>query len=279
MRARRDPRGDDHVHLQRHAFRGVREGQGAGRDHQPGRHQPHPVPEEARRTPRGHQHAVQPRAPAGGERDHRQARGSQVRLHSGAALPRVPAGAGPGRQAVRPARHDRLQRAQPRVSPGDRADALRPGGGSLSGAGDPVRVREPGRGIRHPLPPRADRAGLGGAGGRHPAGLRRAHPLARSAPAEGVHGMRSGDNGTLRLPGDPGPPPEAHLQGLRGAGRFHGEPDAARDLWRLSPHHGTGQGDPSPRITSTTSPARCARTTTSSPSTASSRRSRRATSW
>ena len=66
-----------------------------------------------------------------------------------------------------------------------------------------------------------------------------------------------------------GAAPEAHLQGLRRPGCVHGQPHAARPVRRVSPHHGHGQGDGSPPIVSTTSPVRCARTTTSSPSTGS----------
>ena len=97
-------------------------------------------------------------------------------------------------------------------------------------------------------------------------------------PAAALHGKRQGHHGALRLAGDAGAPPEAHVQGFRRPGRLHGQSHAARALRRLPSHHRRRARKARARTRSTTSPARCARTTTSSPSTARSRKSKRATS-
>ena len=48
--------------------------------------------------------------------------------------------------------------------------------------------------------------------------------------------------GPIRALGDPGAPPEAHLQGVCGGGCLRLQPDAAGHLWGLSPHYGHGEG-------------------------------------
>ncbi len=119
-------------------------------------------------------------------------------------------------------------------------------GGPFQGARDPVRVRQPRRRVRHSVQARADGHRLAGALPGDPGSLRGECEGARPAPAEALHGKRQGHHGTLRIPGEPGPAPQAHLQGLRRAGRLHGQPDAARALRRLPPHHRAGQGEGSP---------------------------------
>ena len=144
-----------HVHLERHPGAGVPEGARAGRGDQPRRHQPHPVPREARAHPRAGLLPVQSRPAARGQRDHRQARGGEVRVHPGPALRGLPDAARQGREALRPAHDDRVERAERGLPRGDGPDALRPRRRAVEGARDPVRVRQPRRRIRHPVPARA----------------------------------------------------------------------------------------------------------------------------
>ena len=60
-----------------------------------------------------------------------------------------------GVKRLRPAHDGCLQRAQRRVLRRDSAHAVRPGCGIGAEAGRPLRVRQPRRRHRHPLPPRA----------------------------------------------------------------------------------------------------------------------------
>ena len=146
--------------------------------------------------------------------------------------------------------------------------------------GCPHRLHQPVRRRGHSLPPRPEPTTTSPPSVRACAG-----PMRRSSCPQGMGDVAiftelgrfmTGPYGCLVTTCHPR---KAHLQGVHRRGRLRRQPDAARHVRRLPPHHRAWARRTPPATTSTTWSAACARTTTSLPWTGCCPRSTSATCW